>query len=291
MKKLFYTFLVVSIIFSACEKEKDNPDTNSPFSGYWSGKYYEEDSTTQIGIWDGNISSSGEFTGNAYSAEIGTVDLIGTVTNSGIFDVAIGTGDYAVTFYGQLNYNYGSGEWSSSIDGSKGFWEVDIPLEIGDNHQGGIIFYLDENGRGLIAAPSDSLTGDAVAPWGCSSVTIAGANGTAIGTGASNTIDIELGCTATGTAADICANLTLGGYNDWFLPSKDELNKMYLNLYIQGLGGFVTINGIGSTRYWSSTEYNSNSAWVQLFYDTSTGGFPTENSKSNLGYVRAIRAF
>ena len=66
---------------------------------------------------------------------------------------------------------------------------------------------------------------------------------------------------------------------------------MYLNLYLQGLGGFVVNSGIGSARYWSSSEYNSSSAWVQLFYDTSTDGFPIENGKSNLGYVRAIRDF
>ena len=86
-------------------------------------------------------------------------------------------------------------------------------LAIGDSHQGGIIFYLDANGGGLIAAPSDQ--GQAL--WGCWK-TLIGANGTAIGTGAQNTIDIEAGCNESGTAADICANLTLGGFSDWFLP-------------------------------------------------------------------------
>ena len=164
-------------------------------------------------------------------------------------------------------------------------------LAIGDTHQGGIVFYLDANGGGLIAALSDSLTGDAVAPWGCYSDTITGANGIEIGTGLQNTNNIDSLCTTSGTAADICANLTLGGYDDWFLPSKEELNEMYLNLYIQGLGGFFTYGDIGASRYWSSTEHDDGSAWVQLFYDTSSDGFPTQNSKGNLGYVRAIRTF
>ncbi len=123
MKKLLLILLCLPFLFNSCKKEDEETNPNSPFTGYWSGKFYEEDSTTQIGIWDGNISSSGNIIGNALSASTGTVDLIGTVTNSGIFDAAIGTGGYGVTFYGQLNGNYGSGQWSSSIDGSTGFWE------------------------------------------------------------------------------------------------------------------------------------------------------------------------
>ena len=122
MKKLLIILLCLPLLFTTCKKEEEvNP--NSPFIGYWSGKYYEQDSATQIGVWDGNISSSGEITGSALSAETGTVALIGTVINSGIFDAAIAIGDYGVAFDGQLNGNYGSGQWSSSIDGSTGFWE------------------------------------------------------------------------------------------------------------------------------------------------------------------------
>jgi hypothetical protein len=78
---------------------------------------------------------------------------------------------------------------------------------IGDYYEGGIVFHLDGNGGGLIAAPSDQSTG---AEWGCYGTPISGADGTAIGTGNQNTTDIEAGCTTPGTAADLCANLTLG---------------------------------------------------------------------------------
>ena len=117
-------------------------------------------------------------------------------------------------------------------------------LAIGDSHEGGIVFYLDENGGGLVAAPLDQSSG---AEWGCQGTTISGADGAGVGDGAQNTIDIKAGCSSSGTAAEICDNLTLGGYSDWFLPSKDELNKIYENLHNQGIGGFV------NSSYWSST--------------------------------------
>jgi len=68
---------------------------------------------------------------------------------------------------------------------------------------------------------------------------------------------------------------------DWFLPSKDELNQMYLNLHLQGLGGFA------SGYYWSSTEYDGTNAWLQFFGD----GYQGLTNKGSNDYVRAVRAF
>ena len=149
----------------------------------------------------------------------------------------------------------------------------------GKTYQEGLIFYLNtSDGTGLVAAPSDQSTG---ARWGCLGTAISGADGIAIGTGTQNTIDIEAGCTTAGTAADICANLTLGGYSDWFLPSKDELNAMYTNLYLKDYGAFA------NSSYWSSTEYTSTTAWRYYF----TIGASYFTGKSNTYRVRAVRTF
>lgn len=154
---------------------------------------------------------------------------------------------------------------------------VDTTTFIGLSYGGGIIFYLKNDGTGLVAAPTDQSGG---APWGCEGVAITNADGIIIGTGAQNTLDIEAECLTPGTAADICANLELNGFDDWFLPSKDELNEMYLKI---GSGyGFV------ATNYWSSSEHLvGDYAWTQFF----GGGNQNYVFKSNPNRVRAIRAF
>jgi hypothetical protein len=83
---------------------------------------------------------------------------------------------------------------------------------IGIKYQGGIIFYVDAtDGSGLVCALTDQ--GAASAGWGCKGTSI-GTTQTSIGTGDQNTTDIEAGCATTGTAADMCANLTSNSYSD-----------------------------------------------------------------------------
>ena len=110
--------------------------------------------------------------------------------------------------------------------------------------------------------------------WGCYGTNFPGADGTAIGTGYQNTIDVETACTEPAIAADWCANLTLGGYRDWFLPSLDELIQLLTNLNISG-------------SYWSSTEAGS-----QKFHAYSVSGNTCiSTGKSNNRSVRPIRDF
>jgi hypothetical protein len=73
----------------------------------------------------------------------------------------------------------------------------------------------------------------------------------------------------------------LGGYTDWFLPSKDELNLMYENLKVFGVGDFT------DSYYWSSSEYSAIHAWGQSFY----GGTQYADDKGSMFWVRAVRAF
>ena len=169
---------------------------------------------------------------------------------------------------------------------------------------GGIVFYVHGNGTFacgetlnrnctyLEVAPNtwNGGSADPRAAWGCSGTSITGADGTAIGTGRQNTTDIVNGCATSGIAARLANDLTLGGQSDWFLPSKDELNQMYINLHSAStpLGGFST------DYYWSSSEWtSSNSDFAGLFADGQNfdGGGQNGGTKTNLYRVRPVRAF
>ena len=141
---------------------------------------------------------------------------------------------------------------------------------------GGIVFYVAPNGLdGLEVAPSAG----AGATWGCEGVELAGADGTALGTGAQNSQDILAGCSEPGIAARFADNYTINGFDDWFVPSKDELDLLYQLRDL--IGGFDSIN------YWSSSEYDANQAWRQAF----STGFQSPLAKSNFYRTRPIRQF
>ena len=152
--------------------------------------------------------------------------------------------------------------------------------QIGDFVFGGYVFYLDETGEhGLVAASSDFGNHE----WGCYNDNIYGAYDPSIGSGESNTESIvnDLTCYGDYTAAQFCYDLSSSGYSDWFLPSKDELNLIYTNLFQQGISEFTEM------IYWSSTTNSSSTSWGHSFQN----GLPSTYSKGGAQRVRPVRSF
>ena len=143
----------------------------------------------------------------------------------------------------------------------------------------------------MIAAVEDQ---SADIRWHNGSSVTTGATATDLGTGSANTDAIILvqGETETSYAAGLARAYTGGGYTDWFLPSKAELNKMWLER--ETINTTASANGgsnFSNNWYWSSTEHGSNItypyAWIQHLSDGETQVL----DKSYSVRVRAVRAF
>lgn len=163
----------------------------------------------------------------------------------------------------------------------------------------GKVFYITNGGKnGLEAAPpgwydwysADAdpslvwISGDPDASGNQQTqTTLNGNTSTAIGTGKANSdaIITQSGTTASSnSAAELCEAYVGGGYNDWFLPSKDELAQLYANQDMGQWGGF-------EDRYWSSSEYNTWYSWSQFFTD----GTQSSTLKSGSLHFRPVRHF
>ena len=156
---------------------------------------------------------------------------------------------------------------------------------IGESYGGGIVFYVYDGGQhGLIAATADQST--SIRWWG-GSYTNTRAKADGVGAGLKNTAIIiaNQGTVDGGAfAATVCNeySVTVGGttYGDWYLPSKHELNLLYLQKTV--VGGFSPVN------YWSSSEFDNMNACIHNFGT----GIPSSYYKNyGLLYVRAIRSF
>jgi hypothetical protein len=196
------------------------------------------------------------------------------------------------------------------------------PTTIGEVYGGG--FYAGQIAVGgggiathyLIVAPK--ATGETRCTWGP-----AGATGyTSVIDGPTNSAN-EAALGAAYQAATFCENLTIGGYTDWYLPAKNELEVLYYNLKPSTVANNTSGGGYGANAnavspepistnytsgspaqtsvvnfritqseqfaqnfYWCSSEYDATTVWTQMFFD----GYQAPFNKGNTGtYTRAVR--
>ena len=113
-----------------------------------------------------------------------------------------------------------------------------------------------------------------------------------IGMGAANTQRIVSVYGAGRYAARAAWDYSVNGYDDWFLPSADELDVMYNVLYANA----EPLISFAPTYYWSSSEYDLKNAWTVLFrsgqrFDREGWFTSKDTGKPNAMRVRPIRAF
>ncbi len=290
MKKILFIMVVIAgiLLLAGCPTPNDPTPTTVSF-----------ESAVQIGGTSGTADSTGlTLTFDVDPTTLAASDITvtgatkGELTGSGITrslaisDVFIADGEtVSVAITNPTGFSLSGSPKTVTIYRKS--------LTIGMEYQGGKLAYIIESGdsgyvsgetHGLIAATEDQSTG---IPWITGGLTQATANGgtsTALGTGQSNTTAMMDQIGYTGGAAEVCDDYTntdtgTGVYSDWYLPSKDELNKLYLNR--------TAVGGFSPGYYWSSSENVSDKAWSQSF---ATG--PQDHlNKNNSFRVRAVRAF
>lgn len=168
--------------------------------------------------------------------------------------------------------------------------EGDFFHYIGEEYAGGIIFHLwkDNTGveHGLIVSLTDLSSGQV---WSNVYTQEIGENASSSWNGLSNSFAIILQQGHTNSAANLCLNFESGGYGDWYLPSIQELNMLWRNIYnvTRALSQIPGATLINKHEYWSSSENDWDNA-LCFFFDYGGAGI---NSKSMMNSVRAIRAF
>ena len=140
---------------------------------------------------------------------------------------------------------------------------------------GGKCHYLEV----AISATSPAWT-DATYAWSGNTNTSIGTTSTAIGSGYKNTLAMISQNNTINKAGTIVREYSGGGFTDWYLPSKDELNQLY--------SARTQIGGLGGSYYWSSSEYNNGNSWLQ---DFSNSFNQSASSKDGSNTVRPVRAF
>ena len=238
---------------------------------------------------------------------------------NGLVTIEVGTGNVVIGLLGSIDWSTGpfyikteidpTGGSNYSITGTSQLMSVpfalhantadsivgDVKYSIGDLVQGGIVFWVDQTGKhGLVCTKTDEQN----LKWFAGTYGNTQAKGDGIFAGKLNTSIIIASQVAIGDdgslyAARYCNELQVTedgkNYGDWYLPSKKELNEIYLNKDV--IDAVALANGgldlFSSSHYLSSTEMDDRTVWLQYF----SNGIPFTFDKSIEFAVRPIRAF
>jgi hypothetical protein len=199
----------------------------------------------------------------------------------------------------------------------QGLWPPVLPA-IGSALGGGYFAgQISTTGNGvathnLVVGPISSAQSGTTLQWKTSGTSTAGTSSVIDGPANSTAMN-----NASHPAAQFCEGLTIGGFSDWYMPAKNELEVCYYNLkpttdanftgsginanavparasnYTSGNPAQTTATDFKNTGaedfalayYWSSTEFSSTASASQFF----EGGDQYNGNKTYSYRVRAIR--
>lgn len=280
-KTILFLFLFSNIVLLSCSSDNDNEtssNTSIEVITTYSSPSITSTSVIAGGMIEGltinDFSNGIALSGLCWSTNTNpTIDNFVKTENVKYFEATINSLTPNTTYYFRA-YVEVSGEVTYGNEVVITTDEVEPVL--GANYMGGKIVYIyppshpnyvPNETHGLIAAIDNQIV---IGSWGCDDI-VCGQTSTALGTGLQNTERIVNVCGAN-TAAGVCYNLDYNGFNDWFLPSKEEMTEIYEYLSCYDMNG----------NYWTSSEVASNAAWIQpsdcYGYDN-----PTPYAKEYLG--------
>jgi hypothetical protein len=195
-----------------------------------------------------------------------------------------GTYNVTVTVAASPDGNYAAGSSSPTL------FRISTSLSIGNSYGGGKVAYILQVGdNGYDAAQQHGLiiSGDLTSSlqdirWGTNGVTT-GATSLELGSGPNNT-NLIIASEGAGTsyAAGLAKACSSGGYNNWYLPSHDEM------LYI--LPNRNSVGPFNRAFYWTSTEIDVDNSYKFYVGNNGPAIIPCEKNVAQAG-VRAVRSF
>ena len=229
-----------------------------------------DQSSTQVwsNVWQTAVGSTGTAIGTGLS---NTTDIIAQMMSPQniSFSYVPTAGLWTLSYNGNITNNMGFNADSAAVQAALRLLPGLSAVTVTGNYTVGVGFNVMMTGVPMpvlpLVAPANTLTSNSVPP--------------------------QVSTITPTSAAYLCSIQTIDGFSDWFLPSEDELDKMYVNLHkgidehgvvYTPVGGFVDY-----PYYWSSSEFPPYNAWIQDFANS----IHYASAKSSPYSVRCVRRF